>query len=244
MKFTKSTEINPSTWRKVRSEDNIEFNEIGTGGSGRGKGTIEIWEESGGCIISGGTNARLNASASSPCKQAIIGVAQTITKFTRASEWITFIESCAPCNTWKTRLLNMKNKSQKITYKGVEVNIPFNCFGFPIFDDFMKFLPKFEGFLEIDYDNSTTSEQDRIAATNKLKTYYRNGIFPFESIDGGKRIKVGDEYFTWHHHEDTKTMQLVPSEIHQKISHRGGRYMVETNLIEKLPKFRSRLNCN
>lgn len=31
-----------------------------------------------------------------------------------------------------------------------------------------------------------------------------------------------DDY-TWHHHQDTRTMQLVPEEIHDAVRHAGGR---------------------
>lgn len=30
------------------------------------------------------------------------------------------------------------------------------------------------------------------------------------------------EGYTWHHHQDEKTMQLVPADIHRKTGHTGG----------------------
>lgn len=32
--------------------------------------------------------------------------------------------------------------------------------------------------------------------------------------------------FTWHHHQDCKTMQLVPTELHRNASHTGGRAVI------------------
>ena len=35
------------------------------------------------------------------------------------------------------------------------------------------------------------------------------------------KARIGD--YTWHHHQDVGRMQLVPTEIHRKVWHIGGR---------------------
>lgn len=36
----------------------------------------------------------------------------------------------------------------------------------------------------------------------------------------GFAVKPKD--YTWHHHEDAKTMQLVPRDLHREVGHTGG----------------------
>lgn len=37
-----------------------------------------------------------------------------------------------------------------------------------------------------------------------------------------KPPKINGIKYTWHHHEDKETMQLVPTDLHRSISHKGG----------------------
>lgn len=40
--------------------------------------------------------------------------------------------------------------------------------------------------------------------------------------DKAARFKVRPENYTWHHHQDSNTMQLVPSDLHKAVKHTGG----------------------
>lgn len=77
--------------------------------------------------------------------------------------------------------------------------VQFTNDGFPDFSPYatrtVTFDPQYQG-------NTTTDFTD----ANRLATLAR----------------TPDDY-TWHHHQDTRTMQLVPTEIHDAVRHAGGR---------------------
>lgn len=64
----------------------------------------------------------------------------------------------------------------------------------------------------------------------------RSGLFPSEvanntiTIGTDHLVKINGIAYTWHHHQDTKHMQLVKASIHKGIGyHIGGRKLAETN---------------
>lgn len=44
----------------------------------------------------------------------------------------------------------------------------------------------------------------------------------FRAANKAAGLKKTPKGYTWHHHEDGRTMQLVPTEIHRKTGHDGG----------------------
>jgi NAD+--asparagine ADP-ribosyltransferase len=53
-------------------------------------------------------------------------------------------------------------------------------------------------------------------------------------VEADKLADITPEYrqtnkLTWHHHQDCKTMQLIPTEIHQKTGHTGGLAIIKVS---------------
>ena len=71
-----------------------------------------------------------------------------------------------------------------------------------------------------DYEQATHCNE-------QLSQSYENGSLDTEQFTDRQleQIRNGDkpEGYTWHHHEDPGRMQLVPSDIHEKTGHTGGR---------------------
>jgi hypothetical protein len=44
----------------------------------------------------------------------------------------------------------------------------------------------------------------------------------FRAANEAAGLKKTPEGYTWHHHQDGKTMQLVPRDIHSQTGHTGG----------------------
>ena len=57
----------------------------------------------------------------------------------------------------------------------------------------------------------------------KIKITGKNGI-DFNAANKAAGFKETPEGFTWHHHHDAKSMQLVPSDLHSReaVPHTGG----------------------
>ncbi|RYU94732.1 HNH endonuclease [Emticicia agri] len=251
-KFTKSTEINPATWKKVRTIGNVEFDELGTGGQGRKVGTIEVWQE----CVTGGSGGRL--ASPSGCKEAIKAIAGSVSKFTKASEWFTFIRGCNNCKLWNTLLEKYKNWGRKsidhlddidkIKKKfGDGLKVVYNCFGFPDFSPFIPNIGGFEAAVEItmnndrsnaDYKNAYEKLTEELTKRNIPVPSHKNYI-PIIIDSDGSQIT-----YTWHHHEDGKHMLLVPHSINSEFDHIGGKAIVQAGLKDKLPEFRSKGICD
>jgi len=70
--------------------------------------------------------------------------------------------------------------------------------------------PQWDGESKSDYVNAT-----------------KEATLPY-GIDCNDIMRLArSEYWVWHHHEDARTMQLVPVEIHDNVYHRGGASFVE-----------------
>ncbi|WP_137940453.1 HNH endonuclease [Chitinivorax sp. B] len=80
--------------------------------------------------------------------------------------------------------------------KHPKTGIPFDADGFPDFSSVTKATVKIE---------LTGTRRGDFAAANKLAG-----------------LKSTPENYTWHHHQDGTTMQLVPSRIHSLTGHTGG----------------------
>jgi hypothetical protein len=74
--------------------------------------------------------------------------------------------------------------------------VKFDADGYPDFSPYSK--------VEVDIDMSGNRYWDEIAA---------NEAAGFDITPDG---------FTWHHHQNRRTMQLVPSDLHRAIAHTGG----------------------
>ncbi|NEN76312.1 hypothetical protein F9B74_08250 [Pelistega sp. NLN82] len=86
--------------------------------------------------------------------------------------------------------------------------------GYPIFD---PFVPEINGEkAEVEIENFTTDRNKNFAAADKALAE-KVGMKPEEIHQYRK-----DNNFTWHECEDCKTMQLVPTEIHNNVPHKGG----------------------
>ena len=103
--------------------------------------------------------------------------------------------------------------------------IPFDSKGFPIFDDIAKYDTK----LNLDYYRSLEYTEQMKAATKEMREKLGDSEimkrFDREQI---KAIQAGDAKipgYTWHHHQDTGRMQLVPEWDHSKTGHVGGDYI-------------------
>jgi len=111
--------------------------------------------------------------------------------------------------------------------------------------DFTPSVPKGENgkeySVEIDMKGNRTSDFKDADAKSKAKGLKTKAEL---EADTGKK-------YTWHHHEDGKTMQLVPTELHRRVGHSGGVSQkqnkassiskAETNRIQTIRRERARL---
>ncbi|WP_223176017.1 HNH endonuclease [Pseudomonas sp. EZ-C24] len=104
--------------------------------------------------------------------------------------------------------------------------VVFDNKGFPIFDD----MTAFDTRLPIDAFKSASYEGQMKLASKDLASAIRQGqvnpsgftVKQLEQINAGAKKIDG---YTWHHHQDSGRMQLVPELIHQKTGHIGGEAM-------------------
>ncbi|CAO1295802.1 unnamed protein product, partial [Diamesa hyperborea] len=103
-----------------------------------------------------------------------------------------------------------------------DLRITFNKKGFPIFDD----VTKVELRMSTEEFRKMTHDKQMVESTKMLSEMIKKGEIPssqftprqLADIEKGM-IKI--DGYTWHHHEDTGRMQLVPSNIHSKVGHIG-----------------------
>jgi hypothetical protein len=61
-------------------------------------------------------------------------------------------------------------------------------------------------------------------ATKEVKIPHMTGeLSDFTQANKGAGIEKKPAGFTWHHHQDCKTMLLVPTDLHKNVRHTGGR---------------------
>lgn len=98
--------------------------------------------------------------------------------------------------------------------------------GFPIFDDVARYDTRFSSsqFNATDYQGqmrmATRDLRDQMASNPQLRSQFTPA--QRQAIQSGES-KIPD--YTWHHHQDTGRMQLVPSRVHSKTGHVGGESM-------------------
>lgn len=101
--------------------------------------------------------------------------------------------------------------------------IVFDQKGFPIFND----IAKFDTRIPRQYSLVKDPKGHMRAATRNLRENIQSGKISPDQFTKEQLadIKAGKEKingFTWHHHQDTGRMQLIPEEIHEKVGHVGG----------------------
>jgi hypothetical protein len=101
--------------------------------------------------------------------------------------------------------------------------VPFDKDGFPIFQSYgSATLPK-----DLIGPHISDTKQFQ-AATRQLWDQIKDNparqrLFTAEQLEQIKRGEAYIDGFTWHHHQDGSTMQLVDRLIHRKTGHSGGR---------------------
>lgn len=137
---------------------------------------------------------------------------------------------------------------KEVEYKGKIVKVFYNCFGFP---DFTAFVPQLgsgdnllEGRVDINVDNLETNDgsQDFKNAYNALEAKCVAKGIPIQKK--GDNVIINGDVFTWHHHENGKTMILVPQVLHASPKHYGVKALVIAGLKGRLPDFKDLINCN
>ncbi|MFU2048671.1 HNH endonuclease, partial [Avibacterium gallinarum] len=114
--------------------------------------------------------------------------------------------------------VNLAGKRHPIT------GVPFDNKGFPIFDKYTTYDTR----LDISsFRNKAYIEQMSMATRDLAnaieKGYISKNNFTSEQLNAIYRGDKKIPGFTWHHHQDTGRMQLIPERIHQETGHIGGR---------------------
>ena len=112
-----------------------------------------------------------------------------------------------------------------------ETNIPFTSKEVEIDGESrLGVFPDFPASYETQLPETLHEASDYEQATRcneQLSQALENGSLDTEQFTDRQleQIRNGDkpEGYTWHHHEDLGRMQLVPSDIHEKTGHTGGR---------------------
>ena len=104
--------------------------------------------------------------------------------------------------------------------------VVFDNKGFPIFDD----VAAFDTRISIDTFRSASYEGQMKLATKDLSGAIQQGQVRASSFTTKQlqQISVGAKKidgYTWHHHQDSGRMQLVPELVHKKTGHIGGEAM-------------------
>lgn len=100
--------------------------------------------------------------------------------------------------------------------------VVFDNKGFPIFDD----VAKFDTHINIGDFRAASYDGQLRMATRDLRTQIDSGAIPSSLFSDAqiKAIRSGQDKipgFTWHHHQDTGRMQLVPEAVHNGARHVG-----------------------
>jgi hypothetical protein len=109
-----------------------------------------------------------------------------------------------------------------LTHESIIQRVVFDQRGFPIFDPYVKVETRITGDL-----SHMNREAHMRAATRQLRADIEagrvsRGIFDEVQL---RKIMSGEKKipgYTWHHHQETGRMQLVPTDIHEWIKHVGG----------------------
>jgi hypothetical protein len=109
-----------------------------------------------------------------------------------------------------------------LTFEPIIQRVTFDQRGFPVFDPYVKVETRISGDL-----GSMRPDVHMKMATAQLKADIDAGRISrsmFNDIEWThiqkEKPKIGT--FTWHHHQETGRMQLVPTDIHDWVGHIGG----------------------
>lgn len=105
---------------------------------------------------------------------------------------------------------------------GSSIRVVFDNKGFPIFDD----VAKFDTRLNIEEFRAASYVRQLRMATRDLRSQIDTGVVKSSQFTAAqlKAISSGQDKipgFTWHHHQDTGRMQLVPESVHGGARHVG-----------------------
>jgi hypothetical protein len=108
------------------------------------------------------------------------------------------------CQTLKTTL-NTATGGKSIQFKN----------GYPVFEPFAYVNPKTGKPVIVKMTGLTGGPSDFTAADNAYKIIIGDPTWK-------RPVDMKGKSYTWHHHEDCKTMVLVPPSINNGIPHSGG----------------------
>jgi filamentous hemagglutinin len=126
-------------------------------------------------------------------------------------------------NVSSTTIPPVNTKNVKLAGKSYPVTgIVFDNKGYPIFDD----VAAFDTRLPIEpFRNASYTDQMRMASNDLAAAIQRGEVnSSIFSVNQLRQVQSGSERidgFTWHHHQDTGQMQLVPRDIHGRTVHIG-----------------------
>jgi len=101
---------------------------------------------------------------------------------------------------YASKVLYLKNIAPKLAYKYNKL-IKFNKYGYPDFSNYSK--------LTIKTIKLTGNHKQDVKTVEKILKQRNPNWKPTKG-------------YTWHHHQDMRTMQYVPSDLHSAIPHSGG----------------------
>jgi hypothetical protein len=109
-----------------------------------------------------------------------------------------------------------------LTQVNIIQRVVFDQRGFPVFDPYVKLETRISGDL-----SSMSREQHIVEATKQLHIDIQSGKVSGTIFDKIQLDKIADGVrkipgYTWHHHQETGRMQLVPESIHRWVGHVGG----------------------
>ena len=119
------------------------------------------------------------------------------------SAWVQRLPSGRyPANyRWANQVYRGKNWTRQLDAK-YPAGVKFTRDGYPDFGPYI-------------YTNKSTGKP--------VQVIFKNG-FQGRSADFAKANRLFDppDGYTWHHHQDGKTLQLIPTDLHEAIRHSGG----------------------
>lgn len=131
-----------------------------------------------------------------------------------------------PLNKPNVKLANQEKWVSK--KNGERVRIIFDSRGFPIFDGIAKYDTR---FISREFSESGYRGQMKMASRD-LKSAIERGAVRRKDFNDEQLLAInrGAEKipgYTWHHHQDSGRMQLIPEDVHSKVRHIGGEAMAE-----------------
>ncbi|HHK5573479.1 TPA: HNH endonuclease [Neisseria cinerea] len=100
--------------------------------------------------------------------------------------------------------------------------MPFDSKGFPNFEKYVKYDTK----LDIqEFRSKGSTGQMRLATKDLAEAIKRGEVsssgFNSEQLKAIEKGEAKIKDYTWHHHQDTGRMQLVPEKLHHDTGHIG-----------------------